>query len=391
MDKAGANMARLDMLKLLKISKMGLIVPVLSVGTLTFMAPAFSQTVVIGGPGGTSVQVNMGAVYPRTATAQPFGNSTALPATDYSKSSRIVYGEEVITLVPPGSQPKKTRKAVKKRAPQKVPVKTVTKREKAEEPAPQKVEMTRAAPDEKETSKPVEVEKKISEAPSTPDTKKEQSAALEAPAKAEEQKTAKTEPTSPPVTETAKAEPVTEIKPENLPAAETTPVKEGTPPTEQAASSPETPPKTKAAAAAVPPPAEEKPAEKEIQVAAIAPEKKTEPAAKTPPAPAVPSIEPSASQIFFKAEKSTLPGTAEADLQKIAQALNENEGRVQLIAYADAGSNSAARRLSLGRALVVRSKLMELGVPNNRIEVRALGKPNDGSPADRVDLKVIAR
>ncbi|MEP3247248.1 MAG: OmpA family protein [Sneathiella sp.] len=381
-------MARLDMLKLLKISKMGLIVPVMSIGTLTFVAPAFSQTVVIGGAGGASVQVNMGAVYPRTATTQPFRNSTALPMADYSKSSRIVYGDEVITLVPPGSQPKKTRKTVKKRAPQKAPLKTVTKIEKTAEPAPQKVEMTRVESDEKETLKPVEVEKKASEAPSMPDAKKEQPTSVEAPATAEEPKTVKTEATSSPVLETAKAEPAAEAKTESAPAAETAPIKESSPRAEQATSPSETSPKTETAAAA---PAEEKPAEKEIQVAAITPEKKAEPPTQADPAPAVPSVEPAASQIFFKAEKSTLPGAAEADLQKIAQSLKENEGRVQLIAYADAGSNSAARRLSLGRALVVRSKLMELGVPNNRIEVRALGKPNDGSPADRVDLKVIAR
>ncbi len=67
--------------------------------------------------------------------------------------------------------------------------------------------------------------------------------------------------------------------------------------------------------------------------------------------------------------------------------------RVQLLAYAgdEGASPSKARRVSLSRALAVRSYLIESGIKTSRIDVRALGnKATSGSP-DRVDVKVIER
>jgi outer membrane protein OmpA-like peptidoglycan-associated protein len=65
--------------------------------------------------------------------------------------------------------------------------------------------------------------------------------------------------------------------------------------------------------------------------------------------------------------------------------------RMQLLAYAGEPNLTAskARRLSLSRALAVRSYLIKKGVRSTRIDVRALGnKTNSGAP-NRVELKII--
>ena len=64
---------------------------------------------------------------------------------------------------------------------------------------------------------------------------------------------------------------------------------------------------------------------------------------------------------------------------------------MQLLAYAGEPNLTAskARRLSLSRALAVRSYLIKKGVRSTRIDVRALGnKTNLGAP-NRVELKII--
>ena len=62
--------------------------------------------------------------------------------------------------------------------------------------------------------------------------------------------------------------------------------------------------------------------------------------------------------------------------------------QLQVLAYAsgDEENASKARRLSLSRALAVRSFLIDQGVHSTRIEVRALGNKVPEGPADRVDL-----
>ncbi len=361
----------------------------LAAGFLT-LSSANSQTVVIGGPGGSSVQVNMGAAYSGTGrgisylqTPGPHSSS----GIDYSKSSRIVDGDEVINLVPPGSRPKKKKRVVsvkKKKSPKTEPVKKVA--EKTDEP---KVEVARIAPKKEETK------------PAPPSAINEKPTEDVAKSVTEKTATTPSEPMKTPVekpVETAKTEPVITTDP--APVATSEPADPITPKVEKAEAVPvkatEAPAvktETEEPTPVIPAKEAEPAQEKETQVAAVAPETLSKPAPAPEPkaAPTTPSVSAQDMQILFETEKSTLPGSAEPDLKKIAKALNSGEDRVQLIAYADAGSNSAARRLSLGRALVVRSKLMELGVPNNRIEVRALGKPKDNSPADRVDLKVIAR
>jgi len=67
--------------------------------------------------------------------------------------------------------------------------------------------------------------------------------------------------------------------------------------------------------------------------------------------------------------------------------------RAQIVAYA-AGTNdtaSQARRLSLSRALAVRSYLIEKGIASTRLDVRALGHQVDSGSPDRVDLTLAGR
>jgi hypothetical protein len=67
--------------------------------------------------------------------------------------------------------------------------------------------------------------------------------------------------------------------------------------------------------------------------------------------------------------------------------------RLQLLAYSGGGSQtpSQARRLSLSRALTVRSQLIKQGIRSTRIDVRALGNKSEGGPPDRVDIVVTTR
>lgn len=76
-------------------------------------------------------------------------------------------------------------------------------------------------------------------------------------------------------------------------------------------------------------------------------------------------------------------------LDQLAARLASGEDRVQIKAYASAAgadAASSARRLSLSRALAVRSYLMDKGVRSTRIDVRAMGPSNDSGPPDRVDV-----
>lgn len=54
------------------------------------------------------------------------------------------------------------------------------------------------------------------------------------------------------------------------------------------------------------------------------------------------------------------------------------------------GLESSARRISLSRALAVRSYLLEKGISPTRIDVRALGENTADQPVDRIDISFIA-
>lgn len=106
----------------------------------------------------------------------------------------------------------------------------------------------------------------------------------------------------------------------------------------------------------------------------------------------LPSISRELMTVLFNGDNTTMEDSDEAALRSLAAQINtEKRTRLQLRAYASAQDRtaSAARRLSLSRALAVRSFLIESGVSSTRIDVRALGAKSESGPADRVDLVVV--
>ncbi|MBN8196796.1 OmpA family protein [Thalassospira povalilytica] len=149
--------------------------------------------------------------------------------------------------------------------------------------------------------------------------------------------------------------------------------------TQSAATMAETAPAVKAEPAPAPKPAAEE--------AAIPPANKAAPA----PMPAAGSDEYS---LGFAADSFELTGQAKSALDQVISAMNKDDSlRIQLQAYAqgDGANASKARRLSLSRALQVRSYLIDQGVRSTRIDVRALGANVPSGPADRVDIKTVQR
>ena len=94
-------------------------------------------------------------------------------------------------------------------------------------------------------------------------------------------------------------------------------------------------------------------------------------------------------RITFPADSADIPDSMKAELDALAQKMGSDQNmRIQLLAYASGTSEQAsrARRMSLSRALSVRSYLIKQGVSSTRMDVRALGNNVEGSPADRVDI-----
>ena len=99
-------------------------------------------------------------------------------------------------------------------------------------------------------------------------------------------------------------------------------------------------------------------------------------------------------RIVFDADTSKLAQTARDALLDVATKMQSQDNlRLQLLAYAGTAdtSASAARRLSLSRALAVRSFLIENGVRSTRIDVRALGNKSTEAVTERVDITVVER
>lgn len=160
------------------------------------------------------------------------------------------------------------------------------------------------------------------------------------------------------------------------------------PPMAQTTIAPPSPPEAKA-----PPPPP--PASVPTVAAPIPPKAKEEPKSQAalPPAGA-PAAGDVALRIAFPNDDSKLPANSQKGLKELAAKMKADEGlRLQLLAYAGGGdlSSSKARRLSLSRALAVRSYLIEDGVRATRIDVRALGDKTAEQPMNRVDVNLVAR
>ncbi|HKY94043.1 MAG TPA: OmpA family protein, partial [Kiloniellales bacterium] len=113
------------------------------------------------------------------------------------------------------------------------------------------------------------------------------------------------------------------------------------------------------------------------------------------PAPQTAALPPPGDmQVLFEPESVELSAAAMDQLATLADMLKADESlRVQLLAYANSpdGSNSAARRLSLSRALAVRAYLIDAGIRTARFIVRAQGADTSGGPPDRVDVVLVTQ
>jgi outer membrane protein OmpA-like peptidoglycan-associated protein len=136
-------------------------------------------------------------------------------------------------------------------------------------------------------------------------------------------------------------------------------------------------------------------------VASIAPIPPPAPPANAAPPPAPPIAADAGStasatsaglRLTFAAGKSDLsPGSADSVRHVVQGAPPGDATTFNVLAYAagDPDDPSVARRLSLERAIAVRSVLMADGVPSSRIYLRALGSEPGQGPPDRVDLSVL--
>jgi outer membrane protein OmpA-like peptidoglycan-associated protein len=168
-------------------------------------------------------------------------------------------------------------------------------------------------------------------------------------------------------------------------------------PAKQQAKSAPPPPAMKAAekpvAAKAPAPA--KPAAPASTVTAAMPkpkDAKKEQAAVSPAPKSTPTGR--ALQVVFDATASKLPAKSKKALKALALKLKSQDTlRLQLMAFAGGKSlsSSKARRMSLSRALSIRSFLIENGVRSTRIDVRALGSKTTEKPLNRVDINIVER
>lgn len=129
--------------------------------------------------------------------------------------------------------------------------------------------------------------------------------------------------------------------------------------------------------------------------------------ATTPPPPTVAASEVGATpdqvvalsggdgfRVFFPVGEARITDEAGRLLDGIAQRLLEDDAlRIRLRTYASVLPDETAgdaRRLSLNRALAIRTLLNDRGIDVRRIEVLALGDPADGTPPDRADLQFLS-
>lgn len=176
-------------------------------------------------------------------------------------------------------------------------------------------------------------------------------------------------PPTPPVA--ARPEPT----PTPTPAPTPMPVRTPTPPAATAA-----PVAAPVAATPPPPAAAPAPAPPARATAAVAPPLPPEPVVQPPKGPV-------AATIAFAGQSAELNDAAKTDLDRLAKNLGDRSLRqIEIRAYAG-GADPDSRKISLARALVVRSYLIDKGV-KARIEVGAFGGDSRGGSSDRVDILV---
>jgi outer membrane protein OmpA-like peptidoglycan-associated protein len=124
----------------------------------------------------------------------------------------------------------------------------------------------------------------------------------------------------------------------------------------------------------------------------------TAPTAPPPPPPISSTANSTASstsaglQVTFGTGQSDLSPASATAIQNLVKSAATGDGTsFNVVAYAAGTPDdpSTARRLSLARALAVRSALMAEGISSSRIYVRALGAPEGDKTPDRADVAVL--
>lgn len=123
------------------------------------------------------------------------------------------------------------------------------------------------------------------------------------------------------------------------------------------------------------------------------------PNAAPPPAPAIAAAAPTHAtatgnglRVTFGAKDSKISPASAAAIKHLAAAARGSPGATfNVVAYAagNAADPSVARRLSLSRALAVRSVLMAEGIDSAHIYVRAMGSHSTNGPPNRVDITML--
>jgi outer membrane protein OmpA-like peptidoglycan-associated protein len=350
-------------------------------------APLAQQTVFIGGQNTTpGVTINLSAIYgsPRASIAPPppsrQGSFTAPPG-----SRQLLIPN--LRLAPPGGRTvihqrpngKNVREAVRvpSRASKGLPG-----------PAPAKMRaITKAAPVRAVAASPAPP-KVMAVRPPAPPARPPVSPAAPAMPKPVVSQAAAPARLAPPPPPRITAPKAPSPKPVAKAAAPRLASKTAAPPPVKRLSPPPPPPPTVVARAP----------EKTVMAAAAPPPPKAPPlqANTAPKRQKVATLSPAGDnllQVRFRAGSSVLTDQDEIGLKSMVKKVAATETRLQLKAYAEAKGNdtSKARRLSLSRALAVRSFLIENGLRSTPIDVRALGIARDGGAPDRVDIVTLDR
>ena len=139
------------------------------------------------------------------------------------------------------------------------------------------------------------------------------------------------------------------------------------------------------------PPAPQPPSPEPAQRTQQAAVPEPEPAGETRSAALAAPLTPMAqTRLLFESGSAAVAEEGLAGLEAVARRLlAEPERRIEVRAYAgteDDAQPSDIRRLSLSRALAVRSFLTDKGIAADRVDLRPLGDGAGSGPADRVDI-----
>jgi|GEM_PF-2696413 len=402
--------------------------------------PSQAEPMVLDAPRAKSVikNVNDTPVRVQECPRLPFDFSAIKPAYEQQAPVGLVWqAGPAGRPLPPGQQPPKQPKkivaapapkepkAVKPAATKPTPKKKYKEEQPAAIPAkeaPRKYKRQYSEEERREYRKRKEEERRAAEAAKAAEKAAAAEAAVEAPVP-ENPAIVPVTPPSPPAKEAPAAavnleeeapspEPVTPPPPPALPSAPPPPPKPGDkaqlalplpepvdedvppPPAPKALivppppSAPESAPVVKTEEAITPPP----PPPPALPVASS---DEPAPAATEVPKGAV-DAKPSPSElgkpslrIVFKPTETAVPLSIKNEMSSLVERLKDNEDeRATLIAYASGvgDQSSTSRRVSLSRALSVRSSLIEQGISPLRINLLAEGDKNPGGEPDRVDI-----